>query len=43
MQRHDSLIGAEWTAGASYRPNLTPSNLADTIAEYTQGDATRRT
>ena len=40
MQRHDNLIGGEWTAGASYSPNLNPSNLADTIAEYTQGDAT---
>ena len=40
MQRHDNLIGGEWTPGASYSANLNPSNLADTIAEYTQGDAT---
>ena len=40
MQRHDNLIGGEWTPGASYSPNLNPSNLGDTIAEYTQGDAT---
>ena len=38
MQQHDNLIGGEWTKGNSYSPNLNPSNLADTIAEYTQGD-----
>ncbi|MGF6528910.1 hypothetical protein ABID77_004389, partial [Variovorax sp. PvP013] len=31
MQRHDNLIGGEWTPGASYSPNLNPSNLGDTI------------
>ena len=40
MQQHDNLIGGEWKKGASYSPNLNPSNLGDTIAEYTQGDAT---
>ena len=39
MQQHDNLIGGEWTQGKSYSPNLNPSNLGDTIAEYTQGDA----
>jgi acyl-CoA reductase-like NAD-dependent aldehyde dehydrogenase len=39
MQQHDNLIGGEWTKGNSYSPNLNPSNLGDTIAEYTQGDA----
>jgi acyl-CoA reductase-like NAD-dependent aldehyde dehydrogenase len=39
MQQHDNLIGGEWTRGSSYSPNLNPSNLGDTIAEYTQGDA----
>jgi aldehyde dehydrogenase (NAD+) len=39
MQRHDNLIGGEWVKGDSYAPNLNPSNLADTIAEYAQGDA----
>ena len=39
MQQHDNLIGGEWKKGASYSANLNPSNLGDTIAEYTQGDA----
>lgn len=39
MQQHDNLIGGEWKKGTSYSPNLNPSNLGDTIAEYTQGDA----
>jgi acyl-CoA reductase-like NAD-dependent aldehyde dehydrogenase len=39
MQQHDNLIGGEWVKGNSYSPNLNPSNLGDTIAEYTQGDA----
>lgn len=40
MQQHDNLIGGEWLKGYAYSPNLNPSNLDDTIAEYTQGDAT---
>ena len=39
MTRHDNLIGGQWTAGNGYSPNLNPSNLADVIGEYTQGDA----
>ncbi|MDM0111196.1 aldehyde dehydrogenase family protein [Variovorax sp. J22R133] len=39
MQQHDNLIGGEWVKGNSYSPNLNPSNLSDTIAEYAQGDA----
>lgn len=39
MQQHDNLIGGEWTPGHTYNPNLNPSNLGDTIAGYTQGDA----
>ncbi|CAN5372575.1 aldehyde dehydrogenase family protein [soil metagenome] len=39
MQQHDNLIGGEWTKGDSYSPNLNPSNLGDTIAEYAQGNA----
>ncbi|QDL38104.1 aldehyde dehydrogenase family protein [Rhodoferax sediminis] len=39
MQQHDNLIGGEWTPGHTYSPNLNPSNLGDTIAGYTQGDA----
>ena len=39
MQRHDNLIGGEWTKAAAYSPNKNPSNLGDTIAEYAQGDA----
>jgi len=39
MQQHDNLIGGEWKKGKHYSPNLNPSNLGDTIAEYAQGDA----
>lgn len=39
MQQHDNFIGGQWVKGNSYSPNINPSNLADTIAEYTQGDA----
>ena len=39
MQQHDNLIAGEWKRGTSYSPNLNPSNLADTIADYAQGDA----
>lgn len=39
MQKYDNLIGGEWAQGNGYSPNLNPSNLSDTIAEYTQGDA----
>ena len=39
MNRHDNLIGDEWTQGDGYSPNTNPSNLSDTIAEYTRGDA----
>ncbi len=38
-QTHDNLINGEWAAGASYAPNLNPSNLSDVIGEYSQGDA----
>ena len=39
MQNHDNLIGGEWRAGASYSPNVNPSNLSDVLGHYTQGDA----
>ncbi|MEO6972178.1 MAG: aldehyde dehydrogenase family protein [Rhodoferax sp.] len=39
MQQHDNLIGGEWRPGHAYSPNLNPSNLGDTIAQYAQGDA----
>ncbi|WP_412180466.1 aldehyde dehydrogenase family protein, partial [Variovorax paradoxus] len=39
MQNHDNLIGGEWRAGASYSPNVNPSNLGDVLGHYTQGDA----
>jgi acyl-CoA reductase-like NAD-dependent aldehyde dehydrogenase len=38
MNRHDNLIGGEWTKGGAYSPNVNPSNLTDVIAEYAQGD-----
>ena len=39
MTQHDNLIGGQWVKGTAYSPNLNPSNLADVIGEYTQGDA----
>ncbi|NLD54055.1 MAG: aldehyde dehydrogenase family protein [Burkholderiaceae bacterium] len=39
-KRHDNYIDGAWTPGARYSPNLNPSNLADVIGEYAQGDAT---
>jgi acyl-CoA reductase-like NAD-dependent aldehyde dehydrogenase len=39
MTQHDNLIGGQWVAGNGYSPNLNPSNLAEVIGEYTQGDA----
>jgi acyl-CoA reductase-like NAD-dependent aldehyde dehydrogenase len=39
MTRHDNLIGGQWLAGPGYSPNVNPSNLAEVVGEYTQGDA----
>jgi len=39
MIQFNNLINGEWLAGASYSPNVNPSNLADVLGEYTQGDA----
>ena len=39
MTQHNNLINGQWLAGSSYSPNLNPSNLADVIGHYTQGDA----
>ena len=39
MTQHLNLIHGEWVAGHTLAPNLNPSNLADVIGEYTQGDA----
>jgi hypothetical protein len=35
--RHN-LIGGEWVAGISSRPNLNPSDVSDIIDHYAQGD-----
>ncbi|HEY4106989.1 MAG TPA: aldehyde dehydrogenase family protein [Polyangiaceae bacterium] len=34
MHRGDNLINGEWIRGASYAPNINPSNLAETIGEF---------
>jgi acyl-CoA reductase-like NAD-dependent aldehyde dehydrogenase len=39
MERHDNFIGGEWKPGKTYAPNINPSDLGDTLAEYAQGDA----
>ncbi|MCZ2499232.1 aldehyde dehydrogenase family protein [Xylophilus sp. Kf1] len=36
---HLNLIAGEWKAGVSLSPNRNPSNLADVVGEYAQGDA----
>jgi alpha-ketoglutaric semialdehyde dehydrogenase len=36
---HLNFINGEWLAGNTLVPNLNPSNLADVIGEYAQGDA----
>jgi len=38
MTRHHNLINGEWIVGKSYAPNINPSNLADIVGEYAQGD-----
>ena len=37
----NNLIGGEWLAGIADSPNLNPSNLADVVGRYTQGDASQ--
>ncbi|GAA4340875.1 aldehyde dehydrogenase family protein [Variovorax defluvii] len=39
MQNFDNLINGEWRSGASYSPNINPSNLQDVLGHYAQGDA----
>ena len=39
MTQFDNLINGQWTAGKSYSPNANPSDLADVIGQYAQGDA----
>ena len=39
MSRYDNLINGVWTPASSYAPNTNPSDLADVIGEYAQGEA----
>jgi acyl-CoA reductase-like NAD-dependent aldehyde dehydrogenase len=39
MNTFNNYINGEWVAGNSLAPNHNPSNLADVIGHYTQGDA----
>jgi aldehyde dehydrogenase (NAD+) len=39
MHRGDNLINGEWIRGASYAPNINPSNVADTIGEFAHAGA----
>jgi acyl-CoA reductase-like NAD-dependent aldehyde dehydrogenase len=39
MTKHDHFIGGEWTAGASYAPNINPSNIGASVGDYARGDA----
>jgi len=38
---HCNFIGGEWVAGPGSRRNIDPSNLADLVGLYTQGDASQ--
>lgn len=37
--KHDNLIAGNWVSSTDYSPNLNPSNLADVVGYYAQGDA----
>ena len=39
MTTFNNYINGEWVAGNGQSPNYNPSNLADVIGHYTQGDA----
>ena len=39
MKDFDNYINGQWGAGASYAPNINPSNLADVIGDYALADA----
>ncbi|MDH5856422.1 aldehyde dehydrogenase family protein [Lampropedia aestuarii] len=39
MSNYHNLIGGQWRAGHSTSTNINPSNLADVIGDYAQGDA----
>ena len=38
-QKFDNLINGAWVAGASYSPNINPSNLSDVLGDYAQASA----
>ncbi|WP_210543709.1 aldehyde dehydrogenase family protein [Rhodoferax sp. PAMC 29310] len=38
-QKFDNLINGTWVAGASYSPNINPSNLSDVLGDYAQASA----
>ncbi|MGE8495915.1 MAG: aldehyde dehydrogenase family protein [Pseudomonas sp.] len=38
-QRYDNYINGQWVAGASYAPNINPSDLSDVVGDYAQADA----
>jgi aldehyde dehydrogenase (NAD+) len=38
MTQHDLYLAGEWVKGASYRPNINPSNLDESVGEFAQAD-----
>mgnify|MGYP002664234097 FL=1 len=38
-QKFDNFIAGAWTPGASYSPNVNPSNLGDELGDYAQASA----
>ncbi len=38
-QRYDNFINGEWVPGASYAPNVNPSDTSDVLGDYAQADA----
>ncbi|HKQ94930.1 MAG TPA: aldehyde dehydrogenase family protein, partial [Aestuariivirgaceae bacterium] len=39
MSVHRNYVGGEWVEGASVTPNVSPSDLDDTVGEYASADA----
>jgi acyl-CoA reductase-like NAD-dependent aldehyde dehydrogenase len=37
-QRFDNFINGEWVPGASYAPNINPSDTSDVLGDYAQAD-----
>ena len=41
MTEHDLYIAGAWVKGASYRADVNPSNLDDSVGDFAQADEAR--